>query len=107
MRQGIINATSPREDIVGTLTGTGDEYDKAGWRVVVTPFLTAISGTFAAGSHALPFRFSGTVQIALSYGNGGGGTLLTVKAGQQAVKFEQACFAQAVVFGDNAKPLSV
>lgn len=106
MRQGVINAASPREDIVGTLTGTWDEFDKAGWHVVVTPFLTAISGTFTAGPHALPFRFSGNVQMALSYGDGGG-TLMTVKAGQQAVKFDSACFAQAVVFGDNAKPLSV
>lgn len=106
MRDGVINATSPREDIVGVLTGAWQEYDRAGWHVVVTPFFTAISGSFAEGFHALPFKFSGNVQMSLSYGSGGG-SLLTVKAGQAAVKFVKACVAQAVAFGDGARPFSV
>lgn len=106
MRSGNINATSTRDDVWGTLTGAWDEYDASGWHVVVTPFFTAISGTFAAGSHALPFRFSGNVQMSLSYGDGGG-SAMTVKARQQAVRFERACMAQAVVFGDATRAVSV
>lgn len=107
MRNGIINATSPRDDIVGTLTGTWNEYDHAsGWHVVVTPFFTAISGTFSAGSHELPFTFSGNVQLSLSYADGGG-SFITVKAKQKSVKFGTACVAQAVVFGEPTKAASV
>lgn len=107
MRNGIINATSPREDVLGVLTGTWNEYDHpSGWHVVVTPFFTAISGTFRAGSHALPLRFSGNGQITLSYGDGGG-SLVTVKVGQEAVVFDRDCVAQATLFGEAARPFSV
>lgn len=107
MRSGNINATSTRDDVWGTLTGSWDEYDdESGWHVVVTPFFTAISGTFSPGSHALPFRFSGNVQMSLSYGDGGG-SAMTVKARQQAVLFERACMAQAVVFGGATRAVSV
>lgn len=107
MRSGNINATSPREDVWGTLTGAWDEYDHpSGWHVVVTPFFTAISGTFSAGIHELPFRFSGNVQLSLSFGDGGG-SVMTVKARQQAVSFDRACMAQAVVFGDATRAVPV
>lgn len=99
MRNGQINATSPKEDIVGALTGTWNEYDSDGWHVVVTPFFTVLSGTFKAETVRFPFRFSGTCMLKIANGDGTSENRV-IKALTNTVTFAKPCLAEMTVFGD-------
>ena len=57
MRNAVINANSPKEDICGVLTGVWNDY-RAGhekkWHVTKTPFFIHIEGVMQAGRNELP-----------------------------------------------------
>lgn len=108
MRNGIINGNSPKEDIVGALTGVWNEYDSGSWHVVVTPFFTVLSGTLQPGTHPLPFLFNGSTMLRLAYGDGSSENRI-VKARTSDVVITTACLAEMTVFGDATRtaPASV
>lgn len=57
MRNAIINSGSPREDILGVLTGIWNEYDAGPnkeWHVVKLPFMIRIEGVMNGGRNELP-----------------------------------------------------
>ena len=61
MRSGIINMSSPKEDIWGTLTGVWGTYKRGvnnEWLVTKTPFMISMVADLQPGGHELPLKFT-------------------------------------------------
>ena len=100
MRNAVINKTSPREDIVGVLTGVWNEYD-AGvnkeFHVVKTPFYIAITGTLSKGPHVLPVVPNNNSILRWVSKDSSGNIL--VKVGQKTVDIPADAFVELTYYG--------
>lgn len=100
MRNAVINKTSPREDIVGVLTGVWNEYD-AGvnkeFHVVKTPFYIAITGTLSKGPHVLPVVPNNNSILRWVSKDSSGNIL--VKVGQKTVDIPENAFVELTYYG--------
>ena len=66
MRNAIINGSSPREEVLGVLTGVWNEYNAGlnkAFHIVKTPFFVAITASLQAGNHILPVAPNNTAML--------------------------------------------
>ena len=97
MRNGIINKGSPKEDVLGVLTGVWNEYDDREWHVVKTPFMVAMVATLKAGPQILPVAPPRT--SLLSWANAEHSGSLVLKAKDKNFSLPENAVVQAIMFG--------
>lgn len=102
MRNGIINAGSPKEDVWGMLTGIWNEYT-AGlnheWKVVKTPFFIHFEATLEAGRHELPLAPNSTKALYWTSKDRHGGVV--IKAGETGFDLPENAFCEITIFGNG------
>lgn len=102
MRSALINGSSPREDIVGVLTGVWNEYDAGTgkeWHVVKTPWYVVLTGTLSAGTHVLPIvpRVTSLLHWASKDSSGS----VPVRIGQTTVQIPENAVVELVYYGGS------
>lgn len=102
MRSGIINASSPKEDIWGTLTGVWNHY-RTGlnkqWLVTKTPFFVHMEATLSEGTHQLPIAPNSTKALYWTSRDDSGS--IVIKAGQTGFTIPVASFVEITIFGNT------
>lgn len=102
MRNGIINGTSPKEDIWGVLTGVWNHY-RTGlnkqWLVTKTPFFVHLEATLQEGSHQLPIAPNSTKALYWTSRDNSGS--IVIKAGQTGFTLPVASFVEMTIFGNT------
>ncbi len=102
MRSGIINASSPKEDIWGTLTGVWNHY-RTGlnkqWLVTKTPFFLHMEASLPAGTHQLPVAPNATKALYWTSKDSSGS--IVIRAGQTGFTLPVASYVEMTVFGDS------
>lgn len=61
MRSAVISVSSPKEDIVGVLTGVWGTFRRGvnkEWLVTKTPFMVSLCADLKKGGHELPMKFN-------------------------------------------------
>ena len=97
MRSAQINGNSPKEDVLGVLTGVWNEYDERDWHVVKTPFMVAMTATLKAGPQILPVAPPRTTL--LSWANAEHSGSLVLKAKDKNFSIPENAVVQVVMFG--------
>lgn len=97
MRNAVINGGSPKEDVLGVLTGVWNEYDYREWHVVKTPFMVAMVATLKAGPQILPVAPPRT--SLLSWANAEHSGSLVLKAKDKNFSLPENAVVQAIMFG--------
>lgn len=100
MRNGIVNANSPKEDIWGTLTGVWNEYDTGlnkAWHVVKTPFFVHMEAVLEAGRNELPVVPVRTCAIAWTSKDKSGSVVCRV--GETGFDLPENAFVEITMFG--------
>lgn len=97
MRNAVINGGSPKEDVLGVLTGVWNEYDDREWHVVKTPFMVALTATLKAGPQILPVAPPRT--SLLSWANAEHSGSLVLKAKDKNFSLPENAVVQAIMFG--------
>ena len=97
MRNAVINGGSPKEDVLGVLTGVWNEYDDREWHVVKTPFMVALTATLNAGPQILPVAPPRT--SLLSWANAEHSGSLVLKAKDKNFSLPENAVVQAIMFG--------
>ena len=97
MRNAVINGGSPKEDVLGVLTGVWNEYDDREWHVVKTPFMVAMVATLKAGPQILPVAPPRT--SLLSWANAEHSGSLVLKAKDKNFSLPENAVVQAIMFG--------
>ena len=97
MRNAVINGGSPKEDVLGVLTGVWNEYDDREWHVVKTPFMVAMIATLKAGPQILPVAPPRT--SLLSWANAEHSGSLVLKAKDKNFSLPENAVVQAIMFG--------
>lgn len=97
MRNAVINFGSPKEDVLGVLTGVWNEYDDREWHVVKTPFMVAMTATLNAGPQILPVAPPRT--SLLSWANSEHSGSLVLKAKDKNFSLPENAVVQAIMFG--------
>ena len=102
MRSGIINASSPKEDIWGTLTGVWNHY-RTGlnkqWLVTKTPFFVHMEATLPEGQHQLPIAPNSTKALYWTSRDNSGSII--IKAGQTGFSLSAPSFVELTIFGNT------
>jgi len=102
MRNGIINSSSPKEDVWGALTGIWNHYrtgqDKK-WLVTKTPFFIHMEATLQAGTHQLPLSPNATKALYWTSKDNSGGII--IKAGQKVFELPEPAFVELTIFGET------
>jgi hypothetical protein len=102
MRNGIINGTSPKEDIWGVLTGVWNHY-RTGlnkqWLVTKTPFFVHLEATLQEGTHQLPIAPNSTKALYWTSRDQSGS--IVIKAGQTGFTLPVASFVEMTIFGNT------
>lgn len=100
MRNGIITAASPKEDIWGTLTGVWNEYsdglDKK-WHVVKTPMFVHMDGVLEAGRNELPIAPVRTCALLWTGKDSSGSVVL--KVGETGFDLPVNAYCEVTMFG--------
>lgn len=102
MRSALINGSSPREDIVGVLTGVWNHYrtgNNKEWLVTKTPFFLHMEATLQAGTHQLPIAPNSTKALYWTSRDQSGS--IVIKAGQTGFTLPVASFVELTVFGNT------
>lgn len=101
MRSSIINAGSPREDVLGVLTGIWNEYDAGPnkeWHIVKTPFLIRMEAVLKAGRNELPIAPIRTTALHWtskdSYGS------VVCRIGETGFSIPENAFCEVTLFGN-------
>lgn len=97
MRSGIITGNSPLQDILGILTGAWNEFDRAGWHIVKTPFFVHCEGVFNAGRHEIPFAPGSTKALSWTAKDRSGSVV--IKAGTTGFNIPENAFCEITIFG--------
>ncbi len=97
MRNAVINGGSPKEEVLGVLTGVWNEYDDREWHVVKTPFMVAMVATLKAGPQILPVAPPRT--SLLSWSNAEHSGSLVLKAKDKNFSLPENAVVQAIMFG--------
>ena len=97
MRNAVINGGSPKEDVLGVLTGVWNEFDDREWHVVKTPFMVALTATLKAGPQILPVAPPRT--SLLSWANAEHSGSLVLKAKDKNFSLPENAVVQAIMFG--------
>ena len=104
MRSALINGSSPREDIVGVLTGVWNEYDTGlnkAFHVVKTPFFVVITATLQAGSHILPIAPENTAMLHWASKDSSGSIIL--KAHSPQFTLPEAALIEVTYWGSQGQ----
>ena len=97
MRKAVINGGSPKEEVLGVLTGVWNEYDDREWHVVKTPFMVALTATLKAGPQILPVAPPRT--SLLSWANAEHSGSLVLKAKDKNFSLPENAVVQAIMLG--------
>jgi len=100
MRNGVINAGSPKEDVWGILTGVWNEYDTGldkQWHVIKTPFFIHCEAVLKAGRQELPFAPGRTCALAWTSKDNSGGVVCRV--GEKGFDLPENAFCEITMFG--------
>lgn len=101
MRNAIINANSPKEDIWGALTGVWNDY-KAGlgkkWHVTKTPFFIHMEGVMEAGRNELPMAPNSTQSLSWTSKESSGRVI--IRAGETGFDIPANAFCEITIFGN-------
>lgn len=100
MRNAIINAGSPKEDIWGCLTGIWNEYN-AGlnkqWHVCKTPFFVHMDAVLEAGRNELPIAPARTCALIWTGKDQSGCVVL--KIGETGFNIPVNAYCEVTMFG--------
>lgn len=102
MRSGIINMSSPKEDIWGTLTGVWGTFKRGvnnEWLVTKTPFYIHMEATLQSGRHELPLAPNSTKALYWTAKDDSGS--LIIAAGSTGFDLPKASFVEITYFGDT------
>ncbi len=102
MRSGVINMSSPKEDIWGTLTGVWGTFKRGvnnEWLVTKTPFLVHMEATLQPGRQELPIAPKTTKALYWTSKDGSGS--LIIKAGETGFDLLSAAFVEATFYGEQ------
>lgn len=103
MKNAIINGHSPKEEVLGVLTGIWNEYnaglDKA-FHIVKTPFFVAITATLQAGTHILPVTPQNTAMLHWASKDNSGHII--VKARSNTFTLTEPSFIEVTLWGTTA-----
>lgn len=102
MRSGIINMSSPREDIWGTLTGVWGTFKRGvnnEWLVTKTPFFVHMEATLQPGRQELPIAPKTTKALYWTSKEGSGS--LIIKAGETGFDLPSAAFVETTFYGEQ------
>ena len=102
MRSGIINGTSPKEDVLGVLTGVWNHY-RTGlnkqWLVTKCPWFIHMEATLQEGTHQLPIAPNSTKALYWTSRDDSGS--IVIKAGQTGFTIPVASFVEITIFGNT------
>lgn len=100
MRNGIINAGSPKEDVWGMLTGVWNEY-AAGlngkWKVCKTPFFLHMEAVLEAGRNELPMAPNSTKALYWTAKDSSGSVV--INAGETGFDLPENAYCEITIFG--------
>lgn len=102
MRSGIINGSSPKEDIWGILTGiwgTSRQGANKEWLVTKTPFFIHMEATLTAGRHELPVAPNSTKALYWTSKDSSGSII--IKAGSTGFTLPENAFVETTYFGES------
>ena len=101
MRNAVINANSPKEDIWGVLTGVWNDY-RAGhekkWHVTKTPFFIHIEGVMQAGRNELPIAPNDTKALLWTAKDRSGSVI--IRAGETGFTIPENAFCEITIYGN-------
>lgn len=101
MRSAIINAGSPREDILGVLTGIWNEYSAGPnkeWHVVKTPFMVRIEGVMKEGRNELPLAPLRTTALHWTSKDNSGSVVCRI--GETGFTLPENAYCEVTFYGD-------
>lgn len=102
MRNGIINSNSPKEDVLGVLTGIWSQY-KAGvnkeWTIVKCPLFVHMEAVLEAGRNELPIAPNSTKAIYWTAKDSSG--CVVCKAGETGFDLPANAFVEATFYGST------
>lgn len=102
MRSGLINGSSPKEDIWGVLTGIWGTFRQGAnkeWLVTKTPFFIHMEATLNAGRHELPLAPNNTKALQWTSKDSHGSII--IKAGTTGFTLPANAFAELTIFGES------
>ena len=102
MRNAIINANSPKEDIWGALTGVWNDYQTGPgkkWHVTKTPFFIHMEGVVEAGRNELPFAPNSTKALYWTSKDGSGSVI--IRAGEKGFTVPENAFCEITIYGNG------
>lgn len=102
MRSAVINGASPKEDIMGVLTGVWGTFRRGvnkEWLVTKTPFMVHMEATLQPGRHELPIAPKTTKALYWTSKDGSGSLIL--KAGETGFDLPSAAFVETTYYGDQ------
>lgn len=100
MRNGIINAGSPHQDVLGVLTGVWNEYDDGPnkeWHIVKTPFFIHMSAVLKAGRNQLPIAPTRT--CALYWTSKDNSASVVCRIGETGFDIPENAFCEITMYG--------
>lgn len=101
MRSAIINAGSPREDMLGVLTGIWNEYDAGPnkeWHIVKTPFFIRMEAVLKAGRNELPIAPIRTTALHWTSKDSSGSVVCRI--GETGFSIPENAFCEVTLFGN-------
>lgn len=102
MRNAIINANSPMQDVLGVLTGIWNQY-KAGankeWTIVKCPLFIHMEGVVEAGRNELPFAPNSTKALYWTSKDGSGSVI--IRAGEKGFTVPENAFCEITIYGNG------
>ena len=102
MRSGVINMSSPKEDIWGALTGVWGTFKRGVGNeglVTKTPFFIHVEATLQPGRHELPMAPNSTKALYWTSKDSSGSLL--IKAGETGFDLPEAAFVEATFYGEQ------
>lgn len=102
MRNAIINANSPMQDVLGILTGIWNHY-KAGankeWTIVKCPLYVHMEAVLNAGRHELPFAPNSTKALYWTSKDSSGSVI--IRAGEKGFTVPENAFCEITIYGNG------
>lgn len=102
MRNAIINANSPMQDVLGVLTGIWNQY-KAGankeWTIVKCPLFVHMEAVLNAGRHELPIAPNSTKALYWTSKDSSGSVI--IRAGEKGFTVPENAFCEITIYGNG------
>lgn len=102
MRNGVININSPKQDVLGVLTGIWSQYNAGPnkeWTVIKTPWFIHMEAVLTAGRHELPIKPDSTKALYWTSKDNSGSVICQI--GKTGFEIPENAFVEATFYGST------